>query len=375
MKLNLPNCVTLIRIAGTPLIMVTLLLHFSHHYQVSAGLFLVFMASDMADGQIARRLHLVTELGKFLDPLADKLLLLAVLVALVQDNLVAAWIAVVILAREILITLLRAITATQGRVMAANRWGKTKTVVQIAAVLLLILQAPYPVLATPALAVVLVAVGLTLYSGAYYIWLWSDALLRPSPRGGASRYELVWPLSGGAPGGDEDLESLAAKVCARLADRGLRVAVAESCTGGLLGACITAVPGSSKVFRGGIIAYDDAVKSRILAVAEPTLAIHGAVSPQTAQEMAVGSRRLLETELGIGITGIAGPGGATDDKPVGLVYLALCDERDHTRVMELRLPGGRHAVRTQATSAALQMLLDHLGSGAAAQAQTPSPPE
>ncbi len=108
-----------------------------------------------------------------------------------------------------------------------------------------------------------------------------------------------------------------------LKERGLTIAVAESCTGGLLGNMITDVPGSSAYFRGGIIAYQNDVKQKLLNVPSSVLTAVGAVSEEVARAMANGVRKLLGSDIGVGITGIAGPGGGTPDKPVGLVYIAV----------------------------------------------------
>ncbi len=109
----------------------------------------------------------------------------------------------------------------------------------------------------------------------------------------------------------------------RLKVRGWHLAVAESCTGGLLGHLFTQVAGSSDYFWGGVIAYANHVKCRLLGVPEETLARWGAVSPQVAMAMARGACRLTGAEVGVGITGIAGPGGGSSQKPVGLVYVGL----------------------------------------------------
>ncbi len=122
-------------------------------------------------------------------------------------------------------------------------------------------------------------------------------------------------------GADDD--SLAGVVGALLQSKQSTLAVAESCTGGGLGAMLTAVPGSSDYFWGGVIAYDNRIKERVLGVDPEALASYGAVSPEVAQQMAVGVRDRLGTTWGLSITGIAGPGGGTDAKPVGLVYIGL----------------------------------------------------
>jgi nicotinamide-nucleotide amidase len=138
-------------------------------------------------------------------------------------------------------------------------------------------------------------------------------------------------------------------------ERGLTLATAESATGGLIGARLTEVPGASDVFVGGVIAYANDVKERRLRVPRGVLQEHGAVSVETAAAMAAGARAELGADVAVADTGIAGPGGGTPDKPVGLVYLAI-DGPDGRRTAEFRLPGDREAVRTRTTALALHML-------------------
>jgi nicotinamide-nucleotide amidase len=137
--------------------------------------------------------------------------------------------------------------------------------------------------------------------------------------------------------------------------RGLSLAVAESCTGGLVAARLTSVPGASDVFRGGVVAYENEVKADQLGVPEETLAAHGAVSAETAAAMASGARSAFAADVAVSTTGIAGPGGGTPDKPVGLVYLHV-EGADAHESAEIRFNGDREAVRRRATTAALHLL-------------------
>ena len=121
----------------------------------------------------------------------------------------------------------------------------------------------------------------------------------------------------------EDWETLEDAVGRLLIERGLTLSTAESCTGGLLGNRITNVAGSSEYYLGGIVSYSDSAKMNLLGVSQETLKEFGAVSEETAQEMAAGARRVLQSDVGVSITGIAGPTGGTEDKPVGLVYIAV----------------------------------------------------
>src|SRR5439155_1614391 len=138
-------------------------------------------------------------------------------------------------------------------------------------------------------------------------------------------------------------------------ERGLTLATAESCTGGLVAARLTAVPGSSDVFRGSVVAYADDVKTQELGVGPDVLAACGAVSAQTAAAMAEGVRIQLEADIGVSDTGIAGPGGGTPEKPVGLVYLHAAGP-DGELAAEFSLPADRETVRTRAAVAALHLV-------------------
>ncbi len=149
--------------------------------------------------------------------------------------------------------------------------------------------------------------------------------------------------------------SVAEKLVELLKARGLTCATAESCTGGGVGSAITAVPGSSAVFMGGVISYANEVKREVLGVKAETLATVGAVSAETAAQMAEGARRLLKTDLAVSLTGIAGPDGGSDEKPVGLVWCGLAT-KDGVRTEKCIFRGDRAEVREQAVTHALGML-------------------
>lgn len=133
------------------------------------------------------------------------------------------------------------------------------------------------------------------------------------------------------------------------------LAVAESCTGGSICAGLTTVPGASKSFAGGVVAYDNAVKERALGVRHDTLLAYGAVSEQTAVEMAEGVRTAMHASVGLAITGVAGPDGGTVEKPVGLVWVAIASARG-THAHKLQLRGDRAEIQARATTAALALL-------------------
>ncbi len=174
-------------------------------------------------------------------------------------------------------------------------------------------------------------------------------------------------LVGDAVFTDDPDADLAGVVGGLLAERGETVATAESCTGGWLGQRITAIPGSSTWYPGGVVCYSNPLKERLVGVPREVLAEHGAVSRQVAHALATGARERVGATYGLGITGVAGPGGGSEDKPVGTVHLALAGPSaeagvasailDHRRV---RFPGDRDRVRWMSTQLALEMLRRHL---------------
>ena len=161
----------------------------------------------------------------------------------------------------------------------------------------------------------------------------------------------------------EDSADLAAVVLDLCRARGITIAVAESCSGGLLGARLTAIPGSSDVVLGGVIAYDNAVKESVLRVPKSMIDEHGAVSEPVARAMATGVKTVVDAVASIAITGIAGPGGGTEAKPIGTVWIAL-DLRGKVQSRRYMMVGDRAEVRHRSAQAALEMLRRRLASGA-----------
>jgi len=144
----------------------------------------------------------------------------------------------------------------------------------------------------------------------------------------------------------------------RLESRRLTLGVAESCTGGLLGGRLTGVPGASRWFLGGVIAYSNGVKTLRLGVPKEVLVRHGAVSKECAAAMARGARRAVGADVGVAITGVAGPGGGTKDKPVGLVFVAASGPGRAESVRRMEIHGPRDVVRGRAVTAALRLAFD-----------------
>jgi CDP-diacylglycerol--glycerol-3-phosphate 3-phosphatidyltransferase len=165
--INLPNVLTLLRILAVPVIVVALLDETPNGDALAAGVFALAAISDTLDGYIARRRQHVTTFGKLMDPLADKLLVVAALVSLVSLNRLAAWVAMVIIARELAVTALRAVAVEQGVVISASWLGKVKTTLQVAAIFGLIIWNPSP---WPVDALVYAAVAATVISGLDYFF-------------------------------------------------------------------------------------------------------------------------------------------------------------------------------------------------------------
>lgn len=156
--------------------------------------------------------------------------------------------------------------------------------------------------------------------------------------------------------GDSDLAAL---VLDKARARGVRLAVAESCTGGLVGTRLTEVPGSSDVFAGGVIAYDNALKTGVLGVPEAVIAQHGAVSEPVAVAMAQGAVRAFDVGAAVSVTGVAGPGGGSPEKPVGTVWIG-CALGQTVEARRTLFVGSRHEIRARAAQAALFMLYQRL---------------
>jgi PncC family amidohydrolase len=163
---------------------------------------------------------------------------------------------------------------------------------------------------------------------------------------------------------EPDLEALT-RLAGRLGEvartAGVTIALGESCTGGLVGHLITEVPGSSAYLRGGVVAYSDDAKAGLLDVPSATLADHGAVSAQAAVAMAAGARTRFGADVGAGVTGIAGPSGGTDQKPVGLTYVAVADATG-SDVRRFQWSGDRRANKLASARATLDLLLERIAS-------------
>ncbi len=154
----------------------------------------------------------------------------------------------------------------------------------------------------------------------------------------------------------------AERIITRAREKGLTIATAESCTGGWIGKALTDIPGSSSVFMGSLVAYSNTIKENLLGVPQDLLIAHGAVSEKVAFEMAQNCAQRFGTDIAISVTGIAGPGGGTKEKPVGLVFMGIT-VRGKTAAHEFRFENfGRDSVRKDALTSALDLLLKSIES-------------
>jgi PncC family amidohydrolase len=167
------------------------------------------------------------------------------------------------------------------------------------------------------------------------------------------------------PPTEADLASAAAQLGAALREIGWRMATAESSTGGLIGHAMTMIPGASDYYPGGVISYSNLAKEVGLGVPHELIASHGAVSPEVAAAMATGAAHRFSAELGVSVTGIAGPDGGSEEKPVGLHFVGVARPGHPPRVEELRLTHDREGNKAAATLAALQLALGEVAAASA----------
>ncbi len=369
------NVVTVVRICLVPAFVVALLspwpqwmglVDFTDQAKslVAAGVFILISCTDWVDGYLARSRGEVTDFGKFMDPLADKILVAAALLALVELQALPSWPVLIILAREFIVSGVRMVAASRGEVIAASWYGKAKTVFQIVAIVLFIvkdgLELPDAAAAmgsplyVTSWAVMVVALVLTIVSMADYLAKARHLLGFGAPRGKAEAAdaEPARPEAADAEALEARVGALAAQAVAALEAAGLTAACAESLTGGLIAGALTAVPGSSAVVRGGVVSYAAEAKRDVLGVSPRALDEAGVVSEPVARQMAEGARERLRADVAVAVTGIAGPGGAEPGKPVGTVWMAVA-EAEGSVARLFCFEGDRQAVRLQTVAEAL----------------------
>lgn len=330
---------------------------------IAAAIFVIISCTDWIDGYLARSRGEVTDFGKFMDPLADKILVAAALLALVEQQVLPSWPVLIILAREFIVSGVRMVAASKGEVIAASWYGKAKTVLQILAIILfLVKDFFFPLSGGEPLHNPLYVISWIVMIAALVLTVVSmvDYLVKARGVLGLGRRGDVQPAVGSSErfstgSTDAEVYDVAARVVALARERDLKIATAESLTGGMIAEALTAVPGSSTVVRGGIVSYALDAKRDILGVDEELLTQVGAVDGEVAIQMASGALHEMDADVSVAVTGIAGPGGAEPGKPVGTVWMALCWPEG--REVELMFfEGGRDAVRHQTTLAALERL-------------------
>ena len=316
--------------------------------------FCLLSLTDKLDGYLARSRNEVTTFGKFLDPIADKLVVIVALCFLLESGFPVSWALLVIVSREFLVSGLRMVVASKGTVIAAGNLGKWKTATTMVSICGCLLAMAvegdavvYGPLITVSYALLVVGVILTIWSGVdYFVKSWGSL--------SDDELESAAEPASAAPSWD-DAVALASEVLESAREHGLHVGTAESCTGGLVEAALTAVPGSSDVVMGAVGSYACSVKQSILGVSGETLESVGAVSSECAEQMAEGALSALGCEASVSVTGIAGPGGAVPGKPVGLVWFGV-SVNGRTRTDSQVFPGDRAEVRLRSVMHALGLL-------------------
>lgn len=381
------NVITFLRICLVPIFVVALLSPWPEWFGmldvitdqakalVAAGVFIFISCTDWIDGYLARSRGEVTDLGKFLDPLADKILVAAALIALVELRVIPSWPVLIILTREFIVSGIRMLAATKGVVIAASWYGKAKTVLQIVAIVLFLVKDSLYVpdiqsvvdqpLYIISWLVMLAALVMTVISMFDYI-IKARPLLFPKASDTVSQSNLRESSTSVTEAkvtkridGISDAESLARDVIELASEKELTIATAESLTGGLISALLTSVPGSSAVVCGGFVTYTNAAKSESLGVGKLLLQQEGAVCEEVAIEMAEGAQRRLGADISVSVTGIAGPSGAEPGKPVGTVCFGFCTEGIASSSTVL-FDGDRDSVRLQTACFALDGLKSRL---------------
>jgi CDP-diacylglycerol--glycerol-3-phosphate 3-phosphatidyltransferase len=376
---NIANILTVARLALVPFFTVCMFVEGAGWRLAALTLFVIASVTDRLDGELARRYGLITDFGKIADPIADKALIGAALVSLSALGELPWWITIVILGREIGITVLRFAVIKHG-VIPASWGGKVKTVLQIVAIVSYIWPG---VPALPRWIVMGAALLVTVITGADYViravrlrsvakearHTMSDTTEGSGTAEGAAGVDGTGGIeeaggvrgsggvggSGGAAAGEPQE---AGELLELLVRQGATVSVAESLTGGLIGAALSRPAGASAAFVGGVVAYATELKRRLLGVPAELLEREGAVHPQVAAAMAMGVRALTGSRYGLAVTGVAGP-DEQDGKAVGTVHIAVAgpgDDGDRVWHSDPRLRGSRAEIRSATVNASLDLL-------------------
>ena len=368
------NIITLLRICLVPVFVVAMISPWPQWFGLSwisdeaksliaAIIFILISCTDWIDGYLARKRNEVTDFGKFIDPLADKILVMAALIALVELQVLPSWPVLIILARDLVVSGVRMMAASRGVVIAASWYGKAKTVFQIIAIILflvkdsLYLPSPGDALGNPLYVISWVVMGIALF---LTLLSMMDYLSKARHIIGLDTSDKADEPATAAPSVEvlqATVHERARQVIADATQKSLTIGTAESLTGGLISSALTEIPGSSAVVRGGVVSYAIGVKHDVLGVNQSILDTEGAVCEDTAVQMAEGARQRLSSSMAVAVTGIAGPTGAEPGKPVGTVWIGLATASSVQAHVHC-FPGDRDQVRLQTVAAALDQLLD-----------------
>ena len=338
--MNWPNRLTIFRVMLIPLCATFILLNTPQYSFWALLTFCLASLTDAVDGWMARRNKLVTVFGKFLDPIADKLLVLITMVSLIGIERFPVWVGILVLFRELMVDGLRLIAVERGMVISASKLGKLKTISQmfclIGYLVSLFMSIPDVIL----LILLLATVAMTVISGVDYFYknraLFSDISTAKNNK------------------------STASDVICAYAKNGKTIATAESLTAGLISSTLAEVSGASKVLMGGIVSYDERIKHDCLGVSNEIIDGVGVVSEDCAKMMARGCRERMKVDVAISATGLAGPTGGSEALPVGTVFLGISTVHGE-EVKKLSLKGDRQSIREQTTEIALDWLCHILG--------------
>lgn len=360
------NIVTLIRIAFIPLFyflavadQIQWLPLTFRLWSVYAATFCFVMlsATDCVDGYLARSRAEITTFGKFIDPIADKILVVCALIVLVGKGACAPWIALIIVIREFIISGLRMLAASKGVVIPASWYGKWKTVFTMLALTLYLIKDARvgfvgylnPFLHYVSYVCMTIAVILTLWSCFDYF---------------KKSYQLAFCCSGmSANFGSnntqlslQELYSSAEKLVKLAQKKAVSISAAESCTGGMISMALSSVSGASAVLESGIVAYSYGMKEALLGVDKKLLQEKGAVCTEVAEQMAKGLHKLNGARFTCATTGVAGPSRDEKANPVGLVYFSFAENGKILHTEFLLFEGEREEIRRQASVHALRIL-------------------
>lgn len=365
---TISNIITLVRICLVPVFVVALITPWPTWFSITgvssttksliaALIFILISCTDWLDGYLARSRGEVTNFGKFMDPLADKILVCAALLALVELSVLPSWPVLIILAREFIVSGIRMVAADKGVVIAASWYGKAKTVTQIIAIVLFIVKDSILPVTSPnpfdnplyvlSWLVMVVALALTIISMMDYFAKARHLL------GFTTSKERALQQEENAK--SESNEEIARRIIESASEKGATIGCAESLTGGLIAGALTAIPGSSQVVHGAIVSYVNDIKHRELGVNAEVLKTEGAVCEAVARQMAEGARKNLDVDIAVAVTGIAGPGGEEPGKPVGTVWAAVSTQNS-CKAMCFHFEGNREEVRNATVREALRMI-------------------